>query len=416
MRFSKRVNFSYIQQIGYAENNKGRSCRHNNMGAACVGIKTFAMKRYLLIITLLVFSVPFAASQVKVRLFSLQSPDFVIFTVTEGQYSLEGYGGAHIVYRKNDIVVISKYNNKLAIKSRQLEGFAADSIILKAGSANSSFSLRVTTVTQFYNGDFLCYPDLETIVMINNCNVDDYLAGVVRTEGGANRHREFIKTQAIIARTYLYRHLDRHITDRYNVCDGTHCQAYHGIISDAAINLAVKETNNMVILDKDNALISSAFHSNCGGMTAASKDVWVSDLPYLRSVQDPHCVRSRNAAWEMKFTLREWVDYLQKSGYTGSASNAALFAFTQTRRLVDYKTGTFTLSFERIRSDLRLRSSFFSVIADNNSVTLRGKGYGPGVGLCQEGAMEMAAKGNSYNEIISFYYQEVIVSDLKNAK
>jgi len=374
------------------------------------------MRRFLLVIVSLILSVSFATGQVKVRLFSSQSPDFVIFTVVDGEYLIEGYENSAVVCNKNDVIVISKYDKKLAIKSRQSEGFAVDSIIFKAISDNSSFSLRVNTVTQLYSGNFSCYPDLATIVMINNCNVDDYIAGVIRTEGGLNRHKEYTKAQAIITRTFLYRNLDRHISDGYNTCDNTHCQAFHGITNDLAINLVTKETENMVILGKDSSLIFSVFHSNCGGMTAASKDVWGADLSYLRNVLDPYCVRSRNATWERKFTLKEWSNFLQKSGYTGSTGDAALFSFNHNRRAIDYKAGSFTMPFEKVRSDLRLRSSFFSVITDNHSVTLKGKGYGHGVGLCQEGAMEMAVRGNTYSEIISFYYPGVMITELKNAK
>ena len=370
------------------------------------------MRCFILIITLLSFSVSVTAEQVKVRLFAAQSPDFVIFTVAEGEYLIEGHG----VFKKNDLIVISKYNNRLAVKPRQSEGFVAESIILRARSDNSSFSLRVNTVTQFYTGDLSCYPDLATLVMINNCNIEDYIAGVVRTEGGLNRHREFIKTQAIITRTYLYRYRDKHQDDGYNFCDATHCQAFHGVTNDRAINLSAQETEGIVILDRNNTFISAAYHSNCGGMTAFSRDVWVSDLSYLRSVSCPYCARSRNATWEKRFTLREWVDYLQKSGYTGATNNAALFSFSQNSRLADYKAGTFTIAFEKMRSDLGLRSAFFSVVADNNSVTLRGRGYGHGVGLCQEGAMEMAARGNSYSQIILFYYPGVTVTDIRNLR
>ena len=382
--------------------------------------------KYYLICTLIIvflyfsfFSVSFAAEQVKVRLYSSQSPDFVIFTVVDGEYTFNGHDASANVLRKNDIIIISKYDNKLAVKPRQSEGFIVDSITFKAASDNSSFSLRLNAqaqATQLYKGDFSCYPDLATIVMINNCNIDDYIAGVVRTEGGPNRHREYIKAQAIITRTYLYKYFNRHISDGYNVCDGVHCQAFHGVTNDQAINLATKETKDMVILDRDSVLILAVFHSNCGGMTATSRNVWVTDLPYLRSVSDPYCVRSRNATWERRFTVREWNDYLQRYGYTGSTGNVSLFNFNQNSRLVDYRAGTFTMPFEVIRSDLGLRSAFFSVIADNNSVTLRGRGYGHGVGLCQEGAMEMAIRGNTYNAIISFYYSDVIITNLKNAR
>ena len=68
-----------------------------------------------------------------------------------------------------------------------------------------------------------------------------------------------------------------------------------------------------------------------------------------------------------------------------------------------------------MRLDLNLRSTFFSVFASGDSMILKGRGYGHGVGLCQEGAMVMASKGFSYREIINFYYSGVIISDIKNA-
>ena len=369
-----------------------------------------------LIIAFFLFSVSFVNGQVKVRLFASQLPESAIFTVVEGEYAFEGLPN---VFHKNDLVVISKYKDKLAVKPHQSQGFVVDSIILKPRTEASSFSLRINTlpaVTQFYNGDLACYHDLSTLVMINNCNLEDYIAGVVRAEGGANRPREYTKTQAIITRTYLFAHFDKHIHDRYNVCDDTHCQVFSGITSDPVINSASIETKGLVIIDKNGALISSSFHANCGGMTASSKDVWVSDLPYLRSVVDPHCANTRSSVWEKKYTLQEWTDYLKKSGYTGDISAPSTFNFPQSRRWTHYKVGSVSLTSEKMRSDLGLRSAFFSVVADNNSVTLKGRGYGHGVGLCQEGAMGMATKGNNYSEIISFYYSGVIITDLKNVK
>ena len=39
------------------------------------------------------------------------------------------------------------------------------------------------------------------------------------------------------------------------------------------------------------------------------------------------------------------------------------------------------------------------------SYTLKGAGWGHGVGLCQIGAAVMGAKGYSYREILSHYYR-----------
>jgi len=42
-------------------------------------------------------------------------------------------------------------------------------------------------------------------------------------------------------------------------------------------------------------------------------------------------------------------------------------------------------------------------------VLLKGKGYGHGVGLSQEGAIEMVKRGYSCLEILRFYYRDVKV-------
>ncbi|MBQ4231223.1 MAG: hypothetical protein II671_06705, partial [Salinivirgaceae bacterium] len=43
-----------------------------------------------------------------------------------------------------------------------------------------------------------------------------------------------------------------------------------------------------------------------------------------------------------------------------------------------------------------------------------GYGYGHGVGLSQEGAMEMARRNYSFLDIINFYYKGVRVVNIRN--
>jgi stage II sporulation protein D len=175
------------------------------------------------------------------------------------------------------------------------------------------------------------------------------------------------------------------------------------------------ETKGLVILDRDSSLIASAFHSNCGGETSSSEDVWLKRKPYLRSVNDPYCVSSRNATWEKRISPGDWKRMLMSHGYEGNTEDPLLFAFSQKRRVSDYRTGSFTMPLVSIRSIMKLKSTFFSVLPEGDSLLLRGRGYGHGVGLCQEGAMEMARKGFDFKRIINFYYTGVIITDIKNA-
>ncbi|HMT66237.1 MAG TPA: hypothetical protein PKE28_01455, partial [Bacteroidales bacterium] len=63
-----------------------------------------------------------------------------------------------------------------------------------------------------------------------------------------------------------------------------------------------------------------------------------------------------------------------------------------------------------------LRSAYFSLSAAGDSIVFSGRGYGHGVGLCQDGAKHMAEKKMSYNRIIGFYYPGTIITDVKNAR
>jgi len=371
-----------------------------------------------LILVFLTVTYTSVSAQVKIRIFSTQTPESVVFSVTEGKYEIDTFNGAKLIVGKGEPVIIARSSGKLVVKTRDSKGFICDSVILQGTTGNDFFSLRangINPVRQTYSGDLKCFPDLETIVLINICDIEKYIAGVVMAEGGNGKNVEYFKSQAVIARTYLYKYFDKHSSDGYNVCDNTHCQAFNGLSPDTIINKAVMETLGQVILAKDSTLIISAFHSNCGGETASSEDVWLISQPYLKGKNDPYCTSSRNAAWDIRMSKAEWLLYLKKCGYTESPQDSSAFSFIQKSRLVDYKTGAFSIPLRKMRTDLNLRSTFFSVVTDGDTILLKGKGYGHGVGLCQEGAMEMAKKGFNYRQIIDFYYFGVMITDIKNA-
>ncbi|HEX2919918.1 MAG TPA: SpoIID/LytB domain-containing protein [Bacteroidales bacterium] len=355
--------------------------------------------------------------RVSIRIFADRQPASALFTVTMGEYLFSSFDGEVLSLKKNDQVLVSRYNNRLAIKTLQQRAYVTDSVMFSAVSVNCSFAVTLSgneQVKQSYNGDLKCISDLGTIVLLNLCDENEYLAGVVLAEGGSGKYVEFFKTQAVIARTYMNKYLDKHSHDGYNLCDNTHCQAFRGLCRDTLIKRAVSDTRGLVILDKDSTLIISAFHSNCGGETASPEDVWLTKVPYLRKVSDPYCLSSRNAKWNKKLTIAEWDGVLKKLADidTIPPQNTLL----QNSRSAMYSIGSINVPLRDIRSALALRSTYFSVSQNGSDIILNGRGYGHGVGLCQEGAMSMAGKGFSFLEIIKFYYYEIFVLDISFAK
>ncbi len=351
-------------------------------------------------------------AQVNIRIFADQEPESAVFSVTSGEYEVITFSDNNWIVKPGNLVLIVKSRSRLAVKVMNDRAVACDSVLFRGRTGKDIFSLRSngkSQLRQTYSGDLSCIPDFGTILFINTCDLESYIAGVVQTEGGTGKNIEFYKTQAVIVRTYASRYLDKHAADHFNLCDNTHCQAFNGISFDTIIIRAASETSGEVILGPDSLPIVSAFHSNCGGETLPSEDAWLTPQPYLKKVRDPYCLESRNAKWNKSSALDDWIAYLRKSGFTGSTASSSLLNFSQIVRATNYRTGSFSLPLQKIRQDFDLRSTYFSVSVAGDSVIFRGRGYGHGVGLCQEGAMVMAAKGFNYKQIIEFYYTGVSI-------
>jgi stage II sporulation protein D len=358
-------------------------------------------------------------TQVRIRLCTDSNPHYLFFRVTSGQYVIDCFDGIPVIVKHGELFIISRYNDKIALRFSNDTGFLADSLQIRGSAREASFSLRTSSGSRSYSnysGNLECFPDLGSLLLINTVDLEDYIAGVVKAEGGSGKNEEYFKTQAVIARTYTFKYLKKHIMDGYNLCDDTHCQAFNGITEDAVIKASVGSTSGQVLVSSDSSLIISGFHSNCGGETSPSEYAWLSAHPYLVKVIDPFCVTSKNASWEKDVSLKEWAEMLSRNGYTGPVVSAEPFIFLQRTRVQDYVTGSLKIPFARIRNELGLRSAWFSVSAKGDSLFLTGKGYGHGVGLCQEGAMVMASAGKKYEEILRFYYPGVGIVGIDAAK
>ncbi|MFB1022537.1 MAG: SpoIID/LytB domain-containing protein, partial [Vicingaceae bacterium] len=245
--------------------------------------------------------------------------------------------------------------------------------------------------------------------LINNIDLDNYVAGVVEAEVGRKPRKEYFKLQAIICRTYALANTEKHVVEGYNLCDEVHCQAYHGKTFFNNIIEAAMQTRGAVIVDSDIQLITAAFHSSCGGQTVNSEDVWSKSLYYLRSVKDTFCLTHKDATWQKEIDKNQWKKYLT-ARLPNTISEKQYMNFHLADRLKYFPESN--LSFEELRGKFRLRSTYFNIQETENKVLLKGRGFGHGVGLCQIGAMEMAALGYNYSEILHFYYSGVHIIDL----
>jgi stage II sporulation protein D len=252
--------------------------------------------------------------------------------------------------------------------------------------------------------------------IINEVVLDSYIAGVTEAEAGIKLTSEFYKVQAILARTFALAHINKHVTEGFSLCDQVHCQVYYGKPRDLNIFKATESTKGKVVVDENLNLITAAFHSNSGGQTANSEDVWGSKTSYLKSIVDSFSTKMPNAKWERRMLTDDWLAYLKLKHHvpTGESQiQEAVVNFKQDSRKVYLECSTSKVPLKNIRLDLQLKSTFFNISPiSKDSVLFKGRGYGHGLGMCQEGAMKMAKMGYNHETILNFYYKNIQLIDL----
>ena len=302
-----------------------------------------------------------------------------------------------------------------------------------------------------YRGRIEIAQTAEGLTVVNEVGLEDYLCGVVPREIGYLRaeESEAMKAQAIAARTYTVAHIGRRSSRGFDLYSDTRDQVYGGVAAESEIgNRAVSETAGKVMTFQGQ-YIQAFFHSTCGGSTVNIEDVWDSPpVPYLKRVYDAdsrgfHCQESRHFRWVEVYSQRQAHEIIgaNLSSVVSDAPSAigrlrevtveaqSLSGRAQTTRIVSDR-GTWQVSKDKIRNVLcrpidgtpGLRSSYIRLFTDRTPegflrrLTVSGGGNGHGIGMCQWGAIGMARKGYTYEQIINHYYRGVQIINYQAAR
>ncbi len=369
------------------------------------------------IISAFIISSSLYSQRLNIRILSEQNIKSFIFSPAVGKYQVFSDTVLITTLKKNEVISLIQINDSIEIKTIDEKLGIFKSIALK-GVANVNYAKLKCVIPQvaqrLYDDDIIVIVENNGFYLINNVDLENYVAGVVECEGGQKADIEYYKTQAIICRTYALENYNRHINEGYNLCDDVHCQAFKGkSLSNFDIPDATYATSGLVIVDSTLNLITAGFHSNCGGQTANSEDVWLKPKSYLKSINDTFCIHQRSATWEKTINFDKWKQYLSYNGITVTDTNSSNFRLKQISRKLFYTVFNDSISLRKIRTDWNLRSTYFNVNKVGENIILNGRGYGHGVGLCQEGAMKMSKSGYSYKDIIQFYYKNTSIVNMR---
>ena len=288
-----------------------------------------------------------------------------------------------------------------------------------------------------YRGELVISATDSGLLVVNRLPMDDYLRGVVPLEIGNRTSAEMaaVQAQAVAARTYAYKHLND--TRPFDMYATVQDQVYGGVDAEKPLpDTAITTTQDIVVLFAGQP-ITTPYHSTCGGSTAGVTEVWYDqpDRPYLRPVSDRipgtnsyYCDSSPRFSWTQSYDAASLRAVMEK--YLGNYTNAPkanLGRITDVREqsrtpsgrvaalTVETESGSYTLRGNDIRFVLRdpkgaiLNSTLFTLSAaasggEVSSLTLNGRGYGHGIGMCQWGAIGRARAGQNYRTILGTYY------------
>ncbi len=280
-----------------------------------------------------------------------------------------------------------------------------------------------------YIGDLRVAPDSanpERLQLINAVPLEDYVASVVASEYTMD-DIEGAKAMAVVARTYALRATDK-FGRAYDHVDHVLSQVYKGTATITPEARAAAESTRGEVLTYDGSLIEATYFSASGGHTANNEDVWDADevLPYLRGKPDPYTDQSPHRRWRVTVPRSELLDHLSNrfdrtiEGFLIDERSAdgrvhTIELLTATGDPLPMQANAFRLFINEHFPSVNLKSTWFDARRSGNQYVFDGRGYGHGVGLSQWGAHEMAARGYSYREILTFYYTDVQIEPLDYA-
>ncbi|MBE3519783.1 MAG: SpoIID/LytB domain-containing protein [Firmicutes bacterium] len=251
--------------------------------------------------------------------------------------------------------------------------------------------------------------------------LETYLEGVVAAEMDPNWPIEALKAQAIVARTFTLEKIQRggvpaRGTDAST--DPKEFQAYDASKVNDRVREAVRSTRGQVITYAGKP-IQAWFHASSGGKTATPEEGLgqkMGTLPYVTVVLDMPA--SSPQTWSRRFSASEVARAARTVGVPvgDSVSSIRIGKKGPSGRAETIVINGKTVSAPALRLALggeRMKSTLLDdVRLEGDTVYMRGRGYGHGVGMSQWGAWVMALRGKKAQDIVRYYYRGVKIETM----
>lgn len=278
---------------------------------------------------------------------------------------------------------------------------------------------------RWYRGQVRLITTAQGISVINEVDLEDYLAGVIGKEMPRTWPQEALKAQSVAARSFALYRKGKQKNPLYDLVNTTKDQVYGGIDGEAeSTRSAVRTTAGQVLTYQGN-IVEALFHANSGGHTENSEQVFSGVIPYLRGVPD-FDQEAPNFQWSVNFSQAQLQQKLSGLGNILSMTPQGATAHGRVKHIkIVGEQGTKLMKGREFRRTLKLKSTLFQVVPQSDLVasqaqtlpskppgfTISGRGHGHGLGMSQWGALALAQRGNTYQQILQHYYKNTVLQN-----
>lgn len=258
--------------------------------------------------------------------------------------------------------------------------------------------------------------------VVERIPLEEYLVGVLAGEMPISFDIEALKAQAVASRSYALKRMEYNQDKEYDIVDSIANQVY---LDSEYLHVAwgkdyvkninkIKNAINSTVdeyISYNNEVADALFFSTSNGYTEDSDKVFGFSVPYLRSVDSPWDSEVSSAYTSTKqMNLDEFYQKIDIP-YNKNLS-IEIEKRSNTNRILLLKINNIEFKGTDIYNKLSLKSTDFEIQFYGDYLIINTKGYGHGVGMSQYGALGMAKKGYTYQEILKHYYSNVEIKKL----
>ena len=286
-----------------------------------------------------------------------------------------------------------------------------DDIIVKTFQINKDQKIDTFLNKKSYDDlEFLVTVQLDDSSLVESC-LKEFLLGSLATTMVPGLSTEVLKAMAILYRTYAFKQMNE-----YQVIKATNeffCYKpieYYKIAFapdyDKIVNMlenVINSTNCMFVSYQNNYILPFTHISNMGITFEDKRYPYLSSIPSIWDMTSPFYVDTVDFSYEYISKIFHFV--ITKD------TKFQILETSPSGKILKLKIGKHIIDGKKIVQLLHLKSQFFSIIINVNSLSIITHGWGNGLGLSLYGASYLANNGCNFANILYYYFPKIKICE-----